>query len=133
MNEKKLCWQKYFMQKYDLLQLDFLKSDASMQIPFHLEGISPSPSSLKDRDSGQIPNPHHIHISNFLQSQPIPQFSETKNYSSIVYFETPQSERTFSLTLCDEYDEDSRTHDSYWNVKERESERKNNGGNYRCR
>lgn len=39
----------------DLLQLDLLKSGPSMQIPFHFEGISPNPLSLKLGDSGHIP------------------------------------------------------------------------------
>lgn len=39
----------------NLLQLDLLKSDPSMQVPFHLEGIGPIPASLKLSDSGQIP------------------------------------------------------------------------------
>lgn len=48
----------YFIMKKrhnHLLQLDFLKSYPSMQTPFHLEGISPIPSSLKLGDSGHIP------------------------------------------------------------------------------
>lgn len=39
----------------NLLQLEELKSFASMHVPFHLDGIGPMSLSLKLSDSGHIP------------------------------------------------------------------------------
>lgn len=39
----------------NLLQFDIVKFSPSTHFPFHLDGISPIPSSLKLSDSGQIP------------------------------------------------------------------------------
>lgn len=51
-----------------LLQWDFLKSGDSIQTPFHLEGISPIPWSLKLGDSGHIPKRKTIMLNNLMSS-----------------------------------------------------------------
>jgi hypothetical protein len=46
------------LPEHYLLQLEELKSSASMQVPFHRDGIGPISLSLKLSDSGQIPILH---------------------------------------------------------------------------
>jgi hypothetical protein len=40
----------------NLLQFEIVKFSPSTHFPFHLDGTSPIPSSLKLSDSGQIPS-----------------------------------------------------------------------------
>ncbi|KAL0911625.1 hypothetical protein M5K25_019779 [Dendrobium thyrsiflorum] len=50
------------------MQLDLLKSNPSIQVPFHLDGIAVIPLSSKLGDSGQIPSSSEIRLESIEHS-----------------------------------------------------------------